>query len=83
MWHKQRGKNQKKIEIDNTKSEWKTTTTWKGGVCKIQTIRLDSMYVIWTAALLNLRFSASSAQHLAPFTIPPTKVLILFFYFLF
>jgi len=34
-----------------------------------------SMYVIWSAALLNLGFSASSAQHLAPSTIPPTKVL--------
>jgi len=34
-----------------------------------------SMYVIWTTALLNLGFSASSAQHLAPSTIAPTKVL--------
>jgi len=34
-----------------------------------------SMYVIWTASLLNLGFSASSAQHLAPSTISPTRVL--------
>jgi len=43
-----------------------------------------SMYVIWTAALINLGFSASSAQHLAPSTIAPTKVLKLnqFIFFL-
>jgi len=35
-----------------------------------------SIYVIWTATLLNLGFFfASSAQHLAPSTIAPTKIL--------
>jgi len=34
-----------------------------------------TIYMIWTSALLNLGFSASSAQHLAPSTIAPTKVL--------
>jgi len=37
-----------------------------------------SMCVIWTTALINLGFSAWSAQHLAPSTIAPTKVLFFF-----
>jgi len=35
----------------------------------------NNIYVIWTAALLHLGFSASSSQHLAPSTMTPTKVL--------
>ena len=37
-------------------------------------------FVIWIAALLNLGFSASSAQHLAPSIIAPTEVLFRFFF---
>jgi len=64
MLHKHCGKNQKKIQIDNMKNKWKTTTTWKAGVCKIQTIRLDLLEIA-TAETKSRQITRTSTKRMS------------------